>query len=207
MSVAAPPPPPPPNAQAAAIPPPPPPMMATYAPAPAPKSEKGSGPMVIGLIGGLLAAVGALIGWLQVQSCVGAMGFNMCVTVPVPPSYAIGNLDAFVGIIPTLALAFGFGGLALAVVQKPITGLVAGVLGVLSLVMAVVWLARATPLFAVIQSNMGGASASVTVGPGIGLYVTIFGSLMLAVGGLMQWKALKARAAAAATPASPSTVA
>jgi hypothetical protein len=135
------------------------------------------------------------------------MGFNMCVSVPVPASYAIGSLDAFVGVIPTLALAFGFGGLALAVVQKPATGLIAGLMGVLSLVMAVLWVARATPLFAVIQANMGGASASVTVGPGIGLYVSMIGSLLLAAGGIVQWKALKAQAATAAPAVAPAPTA
>jgi hypothetical protein len=170
-------------------------------PAPAAPTGPSAGPMVLGLLGGVIALLGALIGWLQVQSCVGAMGFNMCVSVPVPPSYAIGNLDAFLGMAPMLALLFGLIGIVTVVLQKPQTALVGGLLGLASMAIAVVWMVRATPFFAVIQSNMGGASASVSVGAGIGLYISIFGSLMLALGGFVQWKALKAFASKAAPAA------
>ena len=209
---------PPTNAPGLIAPPPPPPPYAVqgyavqgyvpYVPAP-PPGPKGpsAGPMVLGLLGGLIALLGAVIGWIQVQTCAGMMGFSMCVSVPVPPSYAIGNFDAFLGMAPLLALVFALIGMVVVLLQKPQTALVGGLMGVASMALAVVWMVRATPFFAVIQSNMGGASASVSVGPGFGLYISIFGSLMLAVGGLVQWKALKAYALKAAPTAAPAPTA
>jgi hypothetical protein len=198
---------PPTNAPGTPLPPPPFTMQGMVPFAPAAQADTKMGPLVLGLLGGVLALLGAVIGWMQVQSCASAMGFSMCVAVPVPPSYAIGNFDAFVAMAPLLALAFGVVGMAVVCLQKPTTGLVAGLMGVLSLVMAVLWLVRATPFFATIQSQMGGASASVSVGAGFGLYITMFGALMLAIGGLVQWKALKAQAAKAVAPAVPAPVA
>jgi hypothetical protein len=197
--------PPPPTNAPGAPPPPPYAMQGTVPFMTPPQPDVSSGPMVVGILGGVLALAGAFIGWLQIQACAGAMGFNMCVAAPLPPTFSLSSFDAFVGMGSFIGLLFGIVGIGLLAVQKPVTGLVAGLVGVVTLVVALIWLSRASALFSTIAASVGGASSSVTVGAGIGLYVSIFGAFMLSLGGIMQWRALKgrARAAATATPPSP----
>jgi hypothetical protein len=156
---------------------------------------------IVALVGGLIGLLGALIGWLMVQTCAGALGFNICVSVPVPPSFSIGSADALLGISPTLALVGCLGGLVLAVLRKPMTALLAGVLGLVAFLMCVLYLTRVGNVTAAIQAAMGGASASVRVGVGFGLWMSLIGSLLLTVGGLMQWLGFRKKPAAGAAPA------
>jgi hypothetical protein len=153
--------------------------------------------MVLGLVGGLLALMGALIGWLMIQTCASALGISMCVAVPLPPGFAIGSYDALMGIAPLLTMIFGLVGVVFAVLRKPLFALLAGVFGIVSLLLCVLYLVRAGGLASQLNSIIGGTggSVSLSVGASIGLYLSLIGALLLTVGGFMQWKGLKGASA------------
>jgi hypothetical protein len=173
-----------------APPPPPPPA--------GPAKEKGNGPIALGAVGGIVALFGVLIGWTLVQTCASAGGFfSMCVTVPL--SVPLGSYDAMLGIAPTVAMVCALGGIVALLLKKPVTGLAASAMGALALIFAVIFMVNFAGVEAAIATDVGGgASASVKVAAGFGLYVTIIGGLLLAIAGFMQWSQLKAPAAEAA---------
>lgn len=172
------------------------PVGAPAAPAKAP-SEPSYGPIVLGAVGGLVVLVGALLGWALIQTCASAAGFfSMCVTAPMPASV---SLDPMLGMAPTIAMLCALLGIVMLVLQKPVTGIAAGLMGVAALLFAVVYLTSFSGVETAITTGFG-VGASVNVSVGIGVYITMVGGLLMALGGFLQFSKLKAPAASAATP-------
>ncbi len=157
-------------------------------------------PIALGAVGSVIALAGALLGWVLVQSCASVAGFfSACVTVPAPAGY--GGVDSMVAMAPTVAMLGALLGLVMLLLQKPVTGLVAGLMGIVTLLFAVVFLTSFGGVESAISAQVGGvASASVNVTIGIGVYITIVGGALLAGAGFMQFAKLKATAGSAPTP-------
>jgi len=165
------------------------------APAPAAEKPKQWGPVVIGLVGGIIALLGAVIPWTLVQSCAGALGIELCISLPIP--VPLGTLNPLLGIAPILALLTALVGIVLLFLHKPMTGMVAGLMGILSMLFGILFIVS----FGGIETELlnlvgGGGSASIRVGVSFGVYLTIIGGLILGIGGFMQWMKLKGSAAA-----------
>ena len=153
----------------------------------APAKEVSWTPVIIGLLGGLMALIGGVLPWLEMRTCVSTI-IQICVAVPLP--FALGSLSPILGIGQILALVFGLIGLVLLFLQKPMTGMVAGVMGILALVFAVLYFVTAPAYF----TQLSGGVVDIQIGLGFGIYITMIGGVLLLVGGLMQWKGLKAKA-------------
>ncbi len=135
----------------------------------------------MGLLGGVLTAVGTLLPWATLH--------GGSVPEPGTPLFlggAAGGWGAWT------ILAFGVLGAALALTRRPVAATLGLEVGVLAMFLAVMgWLSL--PALAV---SVGGPDATTT--PGYGLFITLAGTVLLVAGG-----AVAARKAGPAAPAKP----
>ena len=166
---------------------------------PPPAKETQWAPIMLALVGGIIGILGAVLPWIQAQLCTGVGLIQFCVPWPLPTVFAVGSYDGFLAVGNLLALLFALVGMVLVFLQKPMTGMIAGVMGLVTFAVALLWILRAGSVVTVMQLAVGAAYANVTVSIGFGVYVTVVGGLLLMIGGFMQW--MKLRGAAAAKPA------
>ncbi len=152
----------------------------------------------MGLVGGLIAMVGAVLPWTLIQSCTGTLGFEFCISIPLPMTF--GSIDPVLGVAAPLALGSALAGVGLLFAQQPLTGLISGVAGVLAMLMAIIFVINFSAAETEIISNLGGVSSSLRMSLSAGVYVTMAGGLILALGGFMQWSVLRKAGPEAATP-------
>lgn len=172
-----------------------------YLPPPAaapPVDEENYQTMVLGLIGGVLVLFGAMMSWVAIQSCVNGFGTSFCITVPIPPTFAISSIDSILAIAPLIAIILGLVGLLLSLLRNQAAAMAAGTSGVIALVFVFLYVSRLAVLNDALHSIGGGGTVTVQAAPGIGLWVSMIGGVMLAAGGFTQMRTLKARAALAA---------
>lgn len=163
-----------------------------------PDMSKYKMPMILGILGGVLALVGTVMPWVNV--CASALGISICVpfsglgisglAAQAGPSASV---PALVGFAPLLVLLLGIVGLVFMLLKKPMFAMLGMVMGLLVLLLCLLWYMQASPLFI----SVGGAS----IGAGFGVWLSLVGGLLLMVGGLLGMKALKG--AAPAAPAAP----
>jgi hypothetical protein len=157
-----------------------------------PDMGKYKTPMILGIVGGVLALVGTFLPWINV--CAGALGINLClpfsgigISGAAAQLGATAGVPALVGFAPLLVLVFGLVGLVMMLLKKPMMCMLALVMGLLVVVLALLWYMQASPLF--VTMNVGEVSES--IGAGFGVWLSLIGGLLLLVGGLMGMKALK----------------
>ena len=166
-----------------------------------PDMSKYKMPMILGILGGVLALVGTILPWISActtassllpQMCLGFSGLGISGLAAAAPGAAIESpILAFGGI---LILLFGIIGLVMMLLKKPQMAMIGMVMGILALLIGVLWYVQASPLF-----NLS-VPGVVTVSAGMGLWLSIIGGLLLFVGGFMGWNALKAKPGAPAAP-------
>jgi len=138
---------------------------------------------IVGILGGIVAMVGAMLPWWNVTASAG--GFS--VGLPVLGIFWIGGI---------LALVFGILGLVFSALKQPVMGILALVMGLLVAVVSMVYGAM-VPTASV---SAGGASGSITAG--FGYWISLIGGLLLAIGGAIGFiEGRKAPAIQTAPPA------
>jgi len=137
----------------------------------------------VGILGGIVAMVGAMLPWWNVSASAG--GFS--VGLPVLGIFWIGGI---------LALVFGILGLVFSALKQPVMGVLALVMGLLVAVVSMVYGA----MIPTASVSAGGASGSITAG--FGYWISLIGGLLLAVGGAIGFvEGRKAPAIQTAPPA------
>ncbi len=140
--------------------------------------------MVLGIVGGLLTLIGAVLPWATVSG--GTLTSPMVFT-----GYGIG----YGGI---LVLVFGVLGLICVAIPKKVTAILALIWGILALLFAVLSVVG----LAAIAQTVGGSGVSVTTEYGV--YVSLVFSLVLIVGSALAYReARKAAAPGMAPPMAP----
>ena len=152
-----------------------------------PDMSKYKMPMILGIVGGVLALLGTVLPW--VSACASTIGINICLSFS---GLSIGGLAAAAGglsvspiitLAPILCLLFGIIGLVMMLMKKPMMAMLGMVMGLLIFILALLWYMSASPIFISV--------AGVSIGPGFGIWITLIGGLLLLVGGFMGMKALK----------------
>lgn len=141
--------------------------------------------MILGLVGGLLAVVSVFLAWVSIPGLGGISGISLASLAA-----AFGGAELSVYVYGTLA--FGILGLILSLLGKKMTSILALIFGLLTILMPVIFLAR-------ISASGGGGFI------GVGVYVGIFGGLLLLIGGFMGWREAKKAAMTPAVPMAPPT--
>lgn len=121
----------------------------------------------IGVLGGVIALVGALLPWWNAS----ASAIGVTVSMPVLGIFVPGGI---------LVALFGILGIVFARMQgNAVWPALTAVLGVLTVVFSMVWGA----MLPTASVSGGGASASLTAG--FGYWISLVGGLVLLVGGIM----------------------
>jgi len=147
----------------------------------------------IGIVGGILAIVGAVMPWWIATASVSAGGFTVSASVPLLGIFTLGGL---------LALVFGVLGLVMAMIKNKATAAVTVVCGVLALVASLL----VGAFLATANVTVPGASASATVTPSFGMWIAAIGGIVLMMGGAIALLETNKQVAPATswTPAPPS---
>jgi len=139
--------------------------------------------MVLGIVGGLLTLIGAVLPWATVSG--GTLTSPMVFT-----GYGIG----YGGI---LVLVFGVLGLICVAIPKKVTAILALIWGILALLFAVLSVVG----LAAIAQTVGGSGVSVTTEYGV--YVSLVFSLVLIIGAALTYREARKAAPSMAPPMSP----
>jgi hypothetical protein len=163
-------------------------------PAPPKEPDPPWAAIILGLIGGLVALVGAVMPWISFQTCAQASVFRFCLPFGLPTGWAgVGSYNAFLPLAAPLALVLALVGLVMLFLGKPPLGLGASAAGAGAVAIAAVYIAVAGPLLPQMGADlelMDTASVSVTASIGVGVYVTMVGAVMLVLAGIIDWKLL-----------------
>ena len=139
----------------------------------------------IGLIGGILAIVGAIMPWWIATASVSAGGFTVSASVPLLGIFTLGGL---------LCLVFGALGLVMALIKNKATSLITVVCGVLALAASLM----VGAFLATANVAVPGASANASVTPSFGMWIAAIGGIVLIIGGALAFLETNKPAAPAA---------
>lgn len=188
-----------------------PPPPAYYPPQPPPPAADSDTPWAavgLGLTGGLIAIIGAILPWVTFQTCSQTSILRICLPFGLPGSWGgVGSYNGLLPILGPLALVMAIAGLVLLFLNKPVMGIASAGLGAGAMLMGILHILIAGPLLDQmgVDLSVGQVGVSVTANIGVGAYVAIVGGLLLMIAGLVDWKMLKDKEAkkAAAGDAAP----